>query len=672
MTGAAGQSKRPIWRRTKRRPPMRRLAARALASLALPATLVAWAAPVSATAGSTAAYDGTSVRIAPYPTGVAVDPATGDVYVATSYQDDSGTTSSVLVVDGTTDKVIATVPVAGYSELTALAVDPSTDTVYATDDLSGRVLVIDGATSRVTGTIQVGGQPLSLAVNPATNTVYVPTGNGVAVIDGATDTVTATIPLPGRGNPVAVDPSTDRIYVIDDQGRSGSVAVIDGASNRIVATVAVGNYADGVAVDASTDTIFVADTGVAVIDGATDKVTRTIQPGTSATGVAVDPSTGTLYVTGTDTEHGLSVIDASSGQVVATIPTAATGVPAVNPLTGAVYTPVNQDSYSRLMVLAPTASAAPPPGVSRLAGQDRYGTAAAVAEAEFPGGVPSGTAILAVGRSFNLVDALTVAPLAKQLDVPVLLAETPTVLGPTTAQALSALGVSNVILVGAAKPLQGPGRLPAGIGVSQVISGQDRYDTAAAVAKALETAEGVSNFPAVFISSGSAGHLVDSLSADPAAASRGDPILIDPATLPTSAEPLPQVEMPYLSGATTAYTIGLVGSGSVTNLPAGIKQVRVYGGDRYATSAAVAREFFPVASTALVGNGEPDHLVDALVAGAYGGKVGAPVILTDAGVCDWTTMSYLNGLSPSTHLTFLGGLLSIRHAEVGMVEAELG
>ena len=71
------------------------------------------------------------------------------------------------------------------------------------------------------------------------------------MIDEATSTVTATVPVSPGSNAVAVDPATDTVYVSQPQ-RADTVSVIDGGTNTVTATIPVGFYPDGVAVDSDT------------------------------------------------------------------------------------------------------------------------------------------------------------------------------------------------------------------------------------------------------------------------------------------------------------------------------------------------------------------------------------------------------------------------------------
>jgi YVTN family beta-propeller protein len=119
---------------------------------------------------------------------------------------------------------------------TAIALNPATNTIYVANHDSNNVTVIDGFTGSLTATIPVGAAPVGVAVNPRTNFIYVAnagnsqTGNpgNVTVINGATNTTT-TVSDPKATNPVAiaVNSATDKIYVVN-RG-SNNVTVIGGA-----------------------------------------------------------------------------------------------------------------------------------------------------------------------------------------------------------------------------------------------------------------------------------------------------------------------------------------------------------------------------------------------------------------------------------------------------------
>jgi YVTN family beta-propeller protein len=167
---------------------------------------------------------------------------------------------------------------------------------------SDQVCVIDGATNTMIGNpIDAARGPVGIAVNPATNRIYVPSyiDHTVTVIDGRTNTVVGS-PIPVQMNPygVAVNPSTNRVYVTN-QG-SSSVSVIDGATNTVVGyPIAVGRYPQGIAVDEVTNRVYVANVSsgsVTVIDGATGIPTDARLPvGVGPWGIGVNPASHRVY-----------------------------------------------------------------------------------------------------------------------------------------------------------------------------------------------------------------------------------------------------------------------------------------------------------------------------------------------------------------------------------------
>ena len=117
---------------------------------------------------------------------------------------------------------------------------------------------------------------------------------------------------------------------------------------------------------------------------------------------------------------------------------------------------------------------------SRIAGADRYQTAAQIATATFS---HVNTVVLASGQNFP--DGLAASGLAGADNAPVLL--TPTAqLSSASANAIAALGAHNVIIVGGANAVStGVQNQLTALGYTVTrIAGSDRYATAAMVAPA--------------------------------------------------------------------------------------------------------------------------------------------------------------------------------------------
>jgi len=99
------------------------------------------------------------------------------------------------VIDGTTNAVIATIPIIPKTEIIGLqgiAVDPTTNRIYVADDNNFRIQVIDGYTNTVVAHIKTYQQLfLGLAVDTSTNQVLAAIdGDEMAVIDGSTHAIT--------------------------------------------------------------------------------------------------------------------------------------------------------------------------------------------------------------------------------------------------------------------------------------------------------------------------------------------------------------------------------------------------------------------------------------------------------------------------------------------------
>ena len=240
-----------------------------------------------------------------------------------------------LSIGGPTSSMITPFGGAG-----AVAVDQSTDTLYATSQAENNVSMLNGARcdatntsgcTRFAPTTTVGNSTQGVTDDPATHTVYV-TNRGddaVSVINTAEcnagdlagcDRAWPTVKVGNFAQDLRVDVATDTVYVVN--ANDNTVSVINGATcnaltsadcNQTAATVPVGNGPFALAVDRLTDTVYVANSGdntVSVIDGATCNGTHhagcsqtppTVAVGSGPLGVAVDEQTNTVYVTNNNT-----------------------------------------------------------------------------------------------------------------------------------------------------------------------------------------------------------------------------------------------------------------------------------------------------------------------------------------------------------------------------------
>jgi uncharacterized lipoprotein YddW (UPF0748 family)/putative cell wall-binding protein len=298
--------------------------------------------------------------------------------------------------------------------------------------------------------------------------------------------------------------------------------------------------------------------------------------------------------------------------------------------------------------------------VTRLAGADRFATAACVAEFAFPDGAD--TVLLARGDAAGgYADALAGAVLAAALDAPILLTAPHTLpastraeivrLAPQTAIVLGGTGAVSGAVVEAVEAL-GP--------EVERVAGKSRHATAAAVSEragASGTAFVVNGFrPADAL-----------VAAAPAARAEAGLLLVDTDRIPgDTGAALAGFDDVVLVGG-----YGVISERVEAELRAGGRAVRrVSGGDRSGTAAAVARAFPSEGSVHLVA-GDDRSLVDAVTAGWFAARPGGgPVLYTHRDRPGLLTDRWLRtgGLAGSPPAVLLGGEAVISAALVARLE----
>jgi len=289
------------------------------------------------------------------------------------------------------------------------------------------------------------------------------------------------------------------------------------------------------------------------------------------------------------------------------------------------------------VINAPAALNAPGVGgLARLAGADRYATAAAVSAATYPG---AGRNDVILASGVNFPDGLAAAGLAGTVDSPVLLTD-PTSLPSVTLNELARLTsgtAKRVHVMGGTAAISASVRAQlASLGYTVVenYNGANRYDTAAKIATAIGPANvggiGLAGLRTAILATGD--NYADALAAGSLSAAAKLPILLTtPSALPTETSAVLTslaIKQVIVMGGTAAISDAV--TTSLTGM--GITVVRQAGVTRADTAARLANYIdtngagFGFNKTRVVIFNGYQSFADGLSAGPHAGKLGANLI----------------------------------------------
>jgi putative cell wall-binding protein len=287
--------------------------------------------------------------------------------------------------------------------------------------------------------------------------------------------------------------------------------------------------------------------------------------------------------------------------------------------------------------------------VVRYAGPDRFQTARVIAERHFQPGVP----VAYIAPGYNFPDALAGGALAAATGGPILLSG----VGDTgelplaTALALAYLEPQRIVVLGGPAAV-GPNTLSALNRVSDTdapvtrISGADRFETAAEIARELEPGG------RVFIANGL--NFPDALAGAAVAAADGSAVLlVTPTSIPgATAAALSELDPSeiVILGETAA-----VSASVATRLAAFTDGdvIRLGGADRYATALDITQHFFPDgADTLYLATGA--NFPDALASTPGAGINGSPLLLVPPTGLTPELIAEIQRISPQ-QIRILGG-----------------
>jgi putative cell wall-binding protein len=299
------------------------------------------------------------------------------------------------------------------------------------------------------------------------------------------------------------------------------------------------------------------------------------------------------------------------------------------------------------------------PEVIRLAGANRFETAATVSAHHHPGG--AGSVFVATGTNFP--DALAGATAAGLANSPLLLTGS---IPPATATELDRLDPNTLLILGGTAVISPADAATLSTwGTTHRLAGDNRYQTAIEISRA---SFGDGEAEVVLVATGT--NFPDALAAAAAAAKLNGPVLLTPpGALPAEVA----AEITRLDPDTILVIGGeaAVSSAVVDALSAIKPTTRISGANRYDTAVAISQHAFtnPNAVNRVyiaVGTNFPDALAGAAAAAA----LGAPVLLTPSDSLPVSVAIEIARLGPS-RIYILGGTAVISDNVANQLEALL-
>jgi putative cell wall-binding protein len=316
---------------------------------------------------------------------------------------------------------------------------------------------------------------------------------------------------------------------------------------------------------------------------------------------------------------------------------------------------VRPDGHTDLTTKACTVIVKEAPKVTRVAGSDRYSQALAISRLTFRDD-GADTVYLASGQKF--ADALSATAAAAHHVAPLLL--TPGAALPAgVIDEIRRVGANDVVIVGGEASVSAA--VAAQVAASTAakvtrIAGADRYEVSRALIG--HTTFGFASATAAFVATGAT--FADALTASPAAASGGSPVLL----VDGSASSLGAPESALLTrlGVKAVAIVG--GTSSVSaSLASALEKTfattRYSGATRYEVGATVNGASFPAASKVYLASGVV--FADALSGGVAAGIGASPLYVTRAGCLAPEVHREIGRLAPSA-VVILGGPASLSAA----------
>lgn len=321
--------------------------------------------------------------------------------------------------------------------------------------------------------------------------------------------------------------------------------------------------------------------------------------------------------------------------------------------------------YSAMVFVKLCSGSSTPPSsgsstkISRLAGSDRYGTAAEISRSRFGSG--ASTVFIATGASFP--DALAGAPAAAKARGPILLTARGELPAATAAE-VDRLNPARIVVLGG--PSVVSDAVVSKLGRYAPVErwyGANRFETAARIsAKSFGRGVGVAYVA-------TADTFPDALAGGAVAGRLGGPILL------VERNAVPGATRTELARLAPKKIVVLGGTSVVSSAVMGVLDgytagtpVRLSGADRYATSVKISQSAFGSSDSAFIATGT--KFPDGLAGGPVAALLPGPLLLVSPTQLPSVVRSELQRLGPD-RVFILGGTGVVSNSVVGAIDAAL-
>ena len=181
---------------------------------------------------------------------IGLNPLTNRIYISVDIFSMDGllpsstTFSSILVMDGFTNKIIESIDIGGKVAngdlFSIIGINPKTNRIYLNNRAGNSVSVIDGFTNQVISTLEVGEPPQAIEVNSANNSLYVIsffTGNVNVIQDDGLVTTSPTLTVEPSSATITPSPGDAIVTLLDNNGKPLSGIAVKSSARGIGATV---------------------------------------------------------------------------------------------------------------------------------------------------------------------------------------------------------------------------------------------------------------------------------------------------------------------------------------------------------------------------------------------------------------------------------------------------